>query len=294
LIVRLAAAAKNKATLGIESNLLMNFKELVMTLGLYNSLVIRANRVALLGMLREDLTSPATSMHMRVFGIRDYIEAGIPHDDQTGRNGLWQRNMEFHRCRTQCYESIDILCDIVQISFMLRLNVFTYGTTYVAIAGEMINVLISQLGIDDLHVKWRTKTRLAHVLCLVRSLQHWAPALYLFVYAIQALSDPSLVLEGNVKVPTLVGLVAPESVGARTDGDTHVAGLGQTQMQTQTPLRTQTQDAGNTGVPDIPNPFPSNHIINLIVAELDLSLATFLAPAYPMLLLKIFAGNSQQ
>ncbi|KAJ1942120.1 hypothetical protein EC988_006576, partial [Linderina pennispora] len=65
LVVRLYAAGKTCATPGVESNIMMNFKELVMTLGLYNSLVIRANRVALLGMLREDLASPATSMHMR-------------------------------------------------------------------------------------------------------------------------------------------------------------------------------------------------------------------------------------
>ncbi|KAJ1945608.1 hypothetical protein EC988_005718 [Linderina pennispora] len=242
-------------------------------------------------MLREDLASPATSMHMRVFGIRDYIEAQIPQDDERGNSGLWQRNMEFHRCRSLCYESIDILCDVVQISFMLRLNVFTYGTTYVAIAGEMINVLISQLGINDRHVKWRTKTRLAHVLCLVRSLQHWAPALYLFVYAIRALSDPGLVLEGNVKIPTLVDLVSRKGAEDKpTDSDSSKsAGVGGEQALVQAP-----EAAGEAGVPDIPNPFPSNHIINLIVAELDLSLATFLAPAYPMLLLKIFAGNSQQ
>ncbi|KAJ2795052.1 hypothetical protein H4R21_005268, partial [Coemansia helicoidea] len=104
-------------------------------------------------------------------------------------------NLEFHKHRMHCYESIDILCNVVQLNFMLQLDLFTYGTTYVAIAGEMLNVLISQLGVEDHHVKWAAKTHLGHVLRLLRSLQHWAPALYMFVYGIQALSDPSLVLE---------------------------------------------------------------------------------------------------
>ncbi|KAJ2475678.1 hypothetical protein IWW47_006457, partial [Coemansia sp. RSA 2052] len=179
----------------------MEFKELVMTFGLYHMLLVRANRVALLGMINESTAAPATSMHMQVFGFRDYYEAadqcagGV--DFGSEEYGMWQKNQAFHKCRMQCYESMNILCDVVQLSFMLRLNLFTYGTTYVVIAGEMLNVLISQMGVRDRQVQWKTKTRLAHVLCLLRSLQHWAPAIYLFAYGIQALSDPAMVLESG-------------------------------------------------------------------------------------------------
>ncbi|KAJ2401394.1 hypothetical protein GGI23_001427 [Coemansia sp. RSA 2559] len=40
-------------------------------------------------------------------------------------------------------------------------------------------------------------------------------------------------------------------------------------------------------IPEFPNPFPQKHIISLIIKDLDLSLAEFLAPAYPILLLKL-------
>ncbi|KAJ2475849.1 hypothetical protein IWW56_005227, partial [Coemansia sp. RSA 2131] len=262
---------------GENTNLLMDFKELIMMYALYSTFMIRANRVALLGMLDENLTAPATSMGMRVFGVRDYFEAVAQtgHDQHFDRNvSMWQKNLSFHSCRMLCYESMDILCDVVQLSFILRLDLFTYGTTYVAIAGEMLNVLISQLGVDDANEKWKTKTRLGHVLCLLRSLQHWAPALYMFVYGIQALSDPSIVLDvDDMKKQGVEG-----NADVTTTGQTHgqVAERGSDKAVSDT---------------EMPNPFPPNHIINLIVADLDVSLATFLAPAYPMLLLKIFASK---
>ncbi|KAJ2308481.1 hypothetical protein IWW55_000418 [Coemansia sp. RSA 2706] len=272
-------------------NLLMDFKELIMTYALYSTFMIRANRVALLGMLQENLAAPATSMGMRIFGLRDYFDAvaqtGQDCDFGAGGSSMWQKNLAFHKCRMQCYESMDILCDVVQLSFILRLDLFTYGTTYVAIAGEMLNVLISQLGVDDCNEKWKTKTRLGHVLCLLRSLQHWAPALYMFVYGIQALSDPSIVLD-----------VEPDAQrGSSSEHDSSNVSPTATAIASaesdQAHPRPAPKDSGKaTGEPaEMPNPFPPKHIINRIVADLDVSLATFLAPAYPMLLLKIFASK---
>ncbi|KAJ1662131.1 hypothetical protein GGF38_003392, partial [Coemansia sp. RSA 25] len=205
---RLIRAAACRFASSDSANLVMEFKELVMTFGLYHMLLVRANRVALLGMINESTAAPATSMHMQVFGFRDYYEAadqcagGV--DFGSEEYGMWQKNQAFHKCRMQCYESMNILCDVVQLSFMLRLNLFTYGTTYVVIAGEMLNVLISQMGVRDRQVQWKTKTRLAHVLCLLRSLQHWAPAIYLFAYGIQALSDPAMLLRpDSVRQPDI-------------------------------------------------------------------------------------------
>ncbi|KAJ2522247.1 hypothetical protein H4217_000890 [Coemansia sp. RSA 1939] len=294
-------------------NMVMDFKELIMIYGLYSTFMIRANRVALLGMLNEDLGAPATSMHMRVFGLRDYFEAveqGVGDIDYGSREyDMWQKNLAFHKCRMQCYESMSILCDVVQLSFVLRLNLFTYGTTYVAIAGEMLNVLISQLGIRDNNVKWKTKTRLAHVLCLLRSLQHWAPAIYLFVYGIQLLSDSSLVLdvepsttdkqasngvEPSVKSPPKSNDdVFDSASGLLKQRQTATATVdGNSADVSEHSTAADASPGGSEAALEIANPFPRNHIINLIVDDLDMSLAMFLAPAYPMLLLKIFASNS--
>ncbi|KAJ2158853.1 hypothetical protein GGF46_003472 [Coemansia sp. RSA 552] len=261
-------------------NLIMDFKELIMTYALYSTFIIRANRVALLGMLKGDISCPGTTMGMRVFGMRDYFEAVEQSGDcdfGTVECSMWQKNLAFHKCRMQCYESMDILCDVVQLSFIMRLDLFTYGTTYVAIAGEMLNVLISQLGVSDSAEKWKTKTRLGHALCLLRSLQHWAPALYLFVYGIQAISDPSIVIEDD-GMSRRVGKQVQNSESA--DGS-HAQGAAKQGGA-------EPGDEDNTG---ISNPFPKNHIINLIADDLDVSLAAFLAPAYPMLLLKIFAST---
>ncbi|KAJ1858913.1 hypothetical protein LPJ73_001850, partial [Coemansia sp. RSA 2703] len=205
--------------------------------------------------------------------------ANAESDSERGAS-VWERNMAFHRCRMQCYESIDILCNVVQLSFMLRLNLFSYGTTYVAIAGEVLSMLVGQMAISDAASMRRTKMRLGHVLCLLRSLQHWAPAVYMFANGIQALSDPKLVLEvDEEKMQELVRKQKP-------DEQQRFAGiLGADSKQQQ-----MNADAKRNASPA--NPFPPNHIINLIVDDLDSTLTTFLAPAYPMLLLKIFASSS--
>ncbi|KAJ1723978.1 hypothetical protein LPJ53_001734 [Coemansia erecta] len=312
-VMRLTRAAFSPATHGEDANLIMDFKELVMTYGLYNTFLIRANRVALLGMLGENLGAPATTMHTQAFGLRDYIEAvdlglgntqagwfGTTTADggsgsgsgSGGESSVWERNMMFHRCRMQCYESIDILCNVVQLSFMLRLNLFSYGTTYVAIAGEVLSMLVGQMGIRDRASMRKTKMRLGHVLCLLRSLQHWAPAIYMFANGIQALSDPKLVLE--VDEDKMLELARKQ----KPDEQQRIAGIlgadsQQSQHQQKQHQLQQQQlnaDAKNNASPS--NPFPPNHIINLIVDDLDSTLTTFLAPAYPMLLLKIFASSS--
>ncbi|KAJ2235805.1 hypothetical protein IWW45_002303 [Coemansia sp. RSA 485] len=303
-VLRLTKAAFSPAGHGEDANLIMDFKELVMTYGLYNTFLIRANRVALLGMLGENLGSPATAMHTRAFGLRDYFEAaelGLTANVDFGSHSdndvpsLWERNTMFHRCRMQCYESIDILSNVVQLSFMLRLNLFSYGTTYVAIAGEVLGVLVGHMAIRDQSSMRKTKMRLGHVLCLLRSLQHWAPAVYMFVNGIQALSDPSLVLDvDDAKMQDLIRKQKP-------DEQQRIAGIlgADTQQQKDSPVGSNGAISSETLHNQTPsssssfgNPFPPNHIINLIVDDLDSTLTAFLAPAYPMLLLKIFATSN--
>ncbi|KAJ2453758.1 hypothetical protein GGF42_003753 [Coemansia sp. RSA 2424] len=71
---------------------------------------------------------------------------------------------------------------------------------------------------------------------------------------------------------------------------TQAGTLAGTQAGTQAGAYPRTQAAAGA-VPEMISPFPPNHIISLIVDDLHTSLATFLAPAYPVLLLKIFASS---
>ncbi|KAJ2484405.1 hypothetical protein EV174_002466 [Coemansia sp. RSA 2320] len=308
---RLTKAAAGQLASSDSGNMIMEFKELVMTFGLYHMVLVRANRVALLAMVNELTMTPATSMQMQIFGLRDYFEAtdlGVANVDfGSDEYGAWQKNLAFHKCRMQCYESMNILCDVVQLSFMLRLNLFTYGTTYVVIAGEILNVLISQMGINDTKVKWKTKSRLGHVLCLLRSLQHWAPAIYFFVYGIQALADPSMVIDDDsilesrrhkseqrneVSTHSMSALLNPSIPSSSSRASPLASFIGTSSSADRHRLRTNNNPQENAStVPEIQNPFPPNHVISLILDDLDTSLATFLAPAYPVLLLKVFASD---
>ncbi|KAJ2801874.1 hypothetical protein H4R21_002631, partial [Coemansia helicoidea] len=114
-VSRFAGSEAARRSSGETRNLMMAFKELIMMYALYSTFMIRANRVALLGMLGEDVSAPATSMDMRVFGLRDYLD--VPEQRGSGGGGggggsssfgasapsRWQKNLEFHKHRMHCY-----------------------------------------------------------------------------------------------------------------------------------------------------------------------------------------------
>ncbi|KAJ2553612.1 hypothetical protein EV175_002879 [Coemansia sp. RSA 1933] len=79
---------------------------------------------------------------------------------------------------------------------------------------------------------------------------------------------------------------------ARTNIMTSSAPPGTTQSRSDVKRDETLSYRAANPIPELPNPFPPKHIISLIIKDLDLSMAEFLAPAYPILLLRLTPAKS--
>ncbi|KAJ1849597.1 hypothetical protein LPJ73_003698, partial [Coemansia sp. RSA 2703] len=289
-------------------------KEAVGLLLVYHTFVVRANRLVMKRLLGERM-GPAPDVVTGAFGVRDLYDC----PEVAGTEGLGVLNMRFHGCRLQAAESASALCSLVQAFYACRFNLYTLGSPVVFAACELLAVSASALRNRDAHMAWRAKARLSNVFNVLRMLRHWAPALHVFVAGIRVLSDPLLCLdepsapsnacelsEGSVAdvkeeedavLPVMRrrGVRLPGALESVRDARTNILhSIAPRGVRLSTDVRrdeTLSYRAADP-VPEFPNPFPKRHVISLIIGDLGLSLAEFLAPAYPILLLKLGAAGT--
>ncbi|KAJ2722760.1 hypothetical protein GGI07_003088 [Coemansia sp. Benny D115] len=304
-------------------------KEVLMLLMTYHTFVVRANRCVMKMMLGEPLNVPAPDVNTMAFGIRDLYDS--KDSPAVVTEGLGHMNMYFHGCRIQAVKSANALCSILQAAYSCRFNFYTLGSHVVFTIFELLVVYLSFLRNCDANIVWRSKARLSNVFNILRMLRHWAPALHIFVAGIKALSDPGLCVEEPRNFDALKRDVMDPSSFDMMDSPVDSAAASDTEVGpgilppkrrrvVRMPLALETIKDARTNIlnsiaprglklstdvrrdetlsyqaadpiPEFPNPFPQKHIISLVIKDLGLSLAEFLAPAYPILLLKLIPTN---
>ncbi|KAJ2810960.1 hypothetical protein FBU31_007873, partial [Coemansia sp. 'formosensis'] len=208
-------------------------------------------------------------------------------------------------------------------------NFYTLGSMVVFSICDLLVMNISSIKNRDPIIAWRAKSKLSNVFNILRLLRHWAPALNMFVAGFKALSDPDLCIDEPRNSATLQrDGMNPEmldlkvsAVGSEGEGDINgdITGLlhhkrrkGNGQQQA---LRAANDSAyaqreavsvvapgyvkrdetlsyhAAEPIPEFANPFPPAHVVSLIIKDLGLSLAEFLAPAYPILLLRLIPNT---
>ncbi|KAI9505526.1 hypothetical protein BX070DRAFT_220244 [Coemansia spiralis] len=305
-------------------------KDIIMMLMIYHTFLARANRYVMKMMLGERIDLPPPDINTAAFGIRDLYDCTT--SPQIVAEGLGHMNMYFHGCRIQAIKSANALCSLVQAAYMCKFNFYTLGSTKVFTIFEILVVYLSFLRNRDKNIAWRSKSRLSNVFNILRMLRHWAPALHLFVAGIKALSDPQLCLEEphnfgafkrDIMDPAMLDMAdspvdsagvsedegrfsmlppkrrrvvrLPQALESTNDARTNIftsnVPHGATMRSGLKRDETLSYKAADP-IPEFPNPFPRKHIISLIIKDLGLSLAEFLAPAYPILLLKLMPANA--
>ncbi|KAJ1880766.1 hypothetical protein H4R99_005047 [Coemansia sp. RSA 1722] len=300
-------------------------KDIIMLLMTYHTFVVRANRYVMKMMLGEPLNVPAPDVSTMGFGIRDLYDSKT--SPQMVQEGLGHMNMYFHGCRIQAIKSANALCSIIQAAYACRFNFYTLGSPIIFTVFELLVVYISFLHNHDANIVWRSKARLSNIFNILRMLRHWAPALHMFVAGIKALSDPTLCLEEPRNFNTFKREVMDPAMLDMSDSPVDSAAVSDDESDNtlmppkrrrvvRLPRALETIKDARTNIlnsiaprgiklstdvkrdetlsyraadpiPEFPNPFPPKHIISLIIRDLGLSLADFLAPAYPILLLKL-------
>ncbi|KAJ1963375.1 hypothetical protein GGI12_002094 [Dipsacomyces acuminosporus] len=306
-----------------------HLKDTTMLLLVYHMFLIRVNRFAMKMMLGEPLNLPPPDISTAAFGIRDLYDSAKSPKIVTDNLGMM--NIYFHICRIQALESTNSLCNIVQAAYSCKFNFYTLGSPFIFSIYELLVTYVSFLRSHDKNIAWRSKSRLSNVFNILRMLRHWAPALHIFVAGIKALSDQSLCLEEpsdynaferDMIQPAMLAMTGSPISSADVSEDEDEAApskrrrthrnQGQPLESTKDAranIRTSTAPIGARvpsdlkrdetlsyraadPIPEFPNPYPPNHIISLIIKDLGLSLAEFLAPSYPILLLKLMPSAS--
>ncbi|KAJ2798358.1 hypothetical protein H4R20_004854 [Coemansia guatemalensis] len=302
-------------------------KDVITMLLAYHTFLVRANRFVMKMMLGEPLDTPPPDVGTMGFAIRDLYDSQSSPKIVT--EGLGYMNMYFHGCRIQAVKSANALCSIVQAAYSCKFNFYTLGTQMVFTMFEVLVVYVSFLGNHDENIAWRSKSRLSNVFNILRMLRHWAPALHIFVAGIKALSDPRFCLDEPRNFNTIKREVLNPAMLDMSGSPMDSAEVSDDENETLPPKRRrvvrlpQALESSNDAraniqtsitphgfvrpsslrrdetlsyraadpIPEFPNPFPRKHIISLIIGDLGLSLAEFLAPAYPILLLKLMPSR---
>ncbi|KAJ2846370.1 hypothetical protein IWW36_004386 [Coemansia brasiliensis] len=304
-----------------------HLKDVIMLLLAYHTFLVRANRFVMKMMLGEPLNVPPPDVSTLAFALRDLYDSKTSPPVVTESIGYM--NMYFHGCRIQAIKSANALCSIAQAAYLCKFNFYTLGSQIVFTMLEILVVYVSFLGNYDENIAWRSKSRLSNVFNILRMLRHWAPALHVFVAGIKALSDPRFYLEEprnfniikrEVMDPTMLDMSdSPIDSAAASDTEENGSVLPKRRRVVRMPQALESPSDARTNImtsiaphrstvpgvrrdetlsyraadpiPEFPNPFPPNHIISLVIKDLGLSLAEFLAPAYPILLLKLIPSR---
>ncbi|KAJ1948823.1 hypothetical protein EC988_005015 [Linderina pennispora] len=293
---------------------------------LYHTSMIRANRFVMKAMLGEPLSAPAPNVETQVFGIRDlYDSTTSPKQvrDSIGHmnfyfhgcriqavksaNSLCHLVQAAYACKFNFYTlgspiifSIFELM-VVHISF-LRSRDSDIGWRAKSRLANIFNILrMLRHWAPALH------TFVAGIRCLSD------PTLCLdnppnMSKLRNGMIDASML--AMTDMPANSGETSDEDAGgnepeskrrrramsrgtaldsledARKNIETSTAPLGSQQPVDVKRDETLSYNAADP-IPEFPNPYPPNHVITLIIKDLGLSLAEFLAPSYPILLLKL-------
>ncbi|KAJ2890766.1 hypothetical protein GGI21_006064, partial [Coemansia aciculifera] len=295
-------------------------KDAIILLMTYHSFIIRANRFAMKAMLGEPLDMPPPDVSTAAFHIRDLFDSTT--SPQEVKEYLGDMNLTFHVCRVDALKAADALCSLIQAIYACKFNFYTLGSTVIFCISDLLVTDISLLKNHDVNVAWRAKSRLTNVFNILRILRHWAPALNMFVAGFKALSNPELCIDeprntvAHRHETTNLAMVKmhKSQIASGSDDDDddddivhgkrrRIADLrtgnNATILTSSIPEKLTASVSGDVKrdetlsynaaepIPEFANPFPPTHAVSLIAKDLGLSLAEFLAPAYPILLLRL-------
>ncbi|KAJ1948676.1 hypothetical protein FBU59_001482 [Linderina macrospora] len=261
-----------------------HLKELIALYIMFQVLRSRVCRSVLKKMLGEDLNSLPPDISTQAFSIRDMYD--LPSASSFDQLELARMNEYFLSVRSQALDSANVLANLLQIAYTCKFNLYCLGPLVIFGIEELLIAHVSMAKHTNHYIRWNSHKRLANILEMLRTLRYWSPALNLFVAGVQALSGQDCCINtpcNKEKFHDDLGVKA-----ARVEVTRRSSYPRPLRSPMPTVLSDETANyAAVEKIPEFPNPYPPNHIISIIIKELGVSLAEFLAPAYPILLLKL-------
>ncbi|KAJ2708034.1 hypothetical protein FB645_000143 [Coemansia sp. IMI 203386] len=277
---------------------------------LFETARIKAHRIGLMMLLHEDLDMVRNFQNSRAFAERHLPPSTAPP--------VCGSRVDDAECFRQCAAAADTAAEhvyaLLKFSYQFGFDLHAYTTVIIATLLQVSLVYVGQVQSPDARVAWHAMLRLARILGMIRSLDRWGPALYIFTNILKALGRPDLVL--HVPSPeTRAQLAAdtrrPEGAVSTDDdeplghkrkggddikphGDEKRYEFGDHHHGTpQSTSATMSMDSPSISEDeDVTNPFPPDHVISHIMREQKVSTATFFSPTLPILAASLLHSNS--
>ncbi|KAJ2163186.1 hypothetical protein GGF46_000116 [Coemansia sp. RSA 552] len=153
---------------------------------------IKAHRIGLMMLLHEDLDMVRNFQYSKAFTIQELPRLA----NTTPILGTYEEDRElFHYLADSTNKAASRLYDMLKFNYQFGLDLHAYGTGIISTLLQVSLVYVGQVQSGDTRLAWNAMLRLARILGMIRSLDRWGPALYIFTNILKALGRPELVLQ---------------------------------------------------------------------------------------------------
>ncbi|KAJ2680971.1 hypothetical protein GGI25_000277 [Coemansia spiralis] len=152
---------------------------------------IKAHRIGLMLLMRENLDMVRNFQNSKAFTVQELPP--MPHLPPVTTSHEDDAEY-FRRFAEEAKNSASHLYEMLKFSYQFGLDLHAYTTIIISILLQVGLVYVGQVQSTDAQLAWRAMLRLARILGMIRSLDRWAPALYIFTNILKALGRPDLVL----------------------------------------------------------------------------------------------------
>ncbi|KAJ2723622.1 hypothetical protein GGI07_002504 [Coemansia sp. Benny D115] len=153
---------------------------------------IKAHRVALMILLHEDLEMVRNFQNSRALSIRELPR--LAHAAPI--LATYAEDAEYFRASaTSAADAADHVYAMLKFSHRFGFDLHAYTIVIIGTLMQVSLVYVGQVQSRDSRTAWNAMLKLARILSMIRSLDRWGPALYIFTNILKALGRPDLTLQ---------------------------------------------------------------------------------------------------
>ncbi|KAJ2084398.1 hypothetical protein H4R24_000028 [Coemansia sp. RSA 988] len=152
---------------------------------------VKAHRIGLMMLLHEDLDMVRNFQYSKAFTVQNLPRLA----NKAPLNDSYEEDRElFYNLAGSANEAASHVYDMLKFNYQFGFDLHAYSTIIISTLLQVSLVYVGQVQSGDTRLAWYAMLRLARILCMIRSLDRWGPALYIFTNILKALGHPELIL----------------------------------------------------------------------------------------------------
>ncbi|KAJ2391413.1 hypothetical protein H4S02_001339, partial [Coemansia sp. RSA 2611] len=153
---------------------------------------IKAHRIGLLMLLHEDLGTVRNFQYSNAFAVQELPR--LAHT--TPLSDSYEEDRDLFRYFADAADKAAAhVYDMLKFNQQFGFDLHVYNTVIISTLLQVSLVYVGQVQSRNPRLAWHAMLRLARILAMIRSLDRWGPALYIFTNILKALGRPELILQ---------------------------------------------------------------------------------------------------